>query len=320
VNDDMAAATLVAGAVTLLFAIMGPYLARRLPPATATRLLVPASLVVAGSGVWVLTAVAFTWVAQLGPVSRYGDWSAEELRADTPFPTTVAVSCGVLAVLSISRTATVGTRRVRILLAVRQCCREVGTPGSLVVLDHERPDAFATPGASGRIVITTGLLRALSADERRALLAHEASHLAHRHVLWLLAADLANAANPLLSRTVRAMGHAVERWADEDAAREVTDRRLVARTLARTALLTRSASPSAAATPLKLAATGGDVPGRVRALLEPPPRPRFVPLAVLLALLIASTVAAGTVQHRGDQLLDQAGTTPAVSHHAPQGR
>ena len=321
----MAAATIVAGAITLLFAIMGPYLARRLPPATATRLLVPASLVVAGSGVWVLTAVAFTWVAQLGPVSRYGDWSAEELRADTPFPTTVAVSCGVLAVLSLSRTATVGTRRVRVLLAVRQCCREVGTPGSLVVLDHERPDAFATPGASGRIVITTGLLRALSADERRALLAHEASHLAHRHVLWLLAADLASAANPLLARTVRAMGHAVERWADEDAAQEVTDRRLVARTLARTALLTRSASsstapPSTAPTPLKLAATGGDVPGRVRALLEPPPRPRFVPLAVLLVLLIASTVAAGTVQHRGDQLLDQAGTTPTVSHHPSKSR
>jgi Zn-dependent protease with chaperone function len=317
VNDDMAAATIVAGAITVLFALVGPHLARRLPPATATRLLVPASLVVAGSGVWVLTAVAFTWVAQLGPVSRYGDWSAEELRADTPFPTTVAVSCGVLALLSVSRTATVGTRRARVLLAVRQSCRQVGTPGSLVVLDHERPDAFATPGASGRIVVTTGLLRALTAEERRALLAHEASHLAHRHAWWLLAANLADAANPLLTRTVRAIGHAVERWADEDAARAVTDRRLVARTLARTALLTRTAPPASA----RLAATGGDVPGRVRALLEPPPRPRVLPLAVLLVLLVACTVAAGTVQRRGDQLLDEAGkSAPAATHHTGQGR
>ncbi len=310
-NDDMAAATILAGAITVLFALMGPHLARKLPPATATRLLVPASLVVAGSGVWVLSAVAFTWVAQLPTVSRYGQWSAEELRADSPFPTTVAVSCGLLAVLSVSRTATVGTRRVRVLLAVRQTCRSVGAPGSLVVLDHERPDAFATPGASGRIVITTGLLRALTVEERRALFAHEASHLAHRHAWWLLAADLATAANPLLTRTGRAVGHAVERWADEDAAREVTDRRLVARTLARAALLTRAA-PAANS----LGATGGDVPGRVRALLGPPPRPRVVPLAVLVVLLVATTIAAGTVQRRGDQLLDHAGTNrPSVNRH-----
>ncbi|OLE30537.1 MAG: hypothetical protein AUG44_01010, partial [Actinobacteria bacterium 13_1_20CM_3_71_11] len=275
----------------------------RLPPAAATRLLVPASLVVAASGVWVLIAVAFTWVAQFQVVSRYGDWSAEQVRAGTPFPTVIAVACCLLAVLALGRATVAGTRRVRVLLAVRQSCRHVGEPGSLVVLDNDRPDAFATPGARGRIVVTTGLLRALTADERRALLAHEASHLRHRHAWWLLAAELAVAANPMLSSTVRAIGHAVERWADEDAARAVTDRRLVARTLARTALLIRAAAPSQA-----LPATGGDVPGRVRALLEPAPRPRVVPLAVLAALLVATTLAAGTVQRRGDELLDQAGT------------
>jgi hypothetical protein len=42
VNDDMAAATILAGAITLLFALVGPHLAGKLPPATATRLLVPA--------------------------------------------------------------------------------------------------------------------------------------------------------------------------------------------------------------------------------------------------------------------------------------
>ncbi|OLB73498.1 MAG: hypothetical protein AUI14_26030 [Actinobacteria bacterium 13_2_20CM_2_71_6] len=300
----MVAPTLLACAVTVLFAILGPRLARRLPPAAATRLLVPASLVVAGSGVWVLIAVAFTWVAQFPAISRYGDWSAEELRAQTPFPTAIPIGCGLLAVLALGRAATTGTRRVRILLAVRRSCRGVGAPGSLVVLDNERPDAFATPGAKGRIVVTTGLLRALTGDERRALLAHEAAHLAHRHAWWLLAAELAVAANPMLAPTIRAVGHAVERWADEDAARAVTDRRLVARTLARTALLIRAAPPA----PVRLAAAGGDVPERVRALLLPPPRPRVIPLAILIALLVATTVAAGTVQRRGDELLDQAGT------------
>jgi Zn-dependent protease with chaperone function len=308
----MSGATLAACALTALFAVMGPRLARRLPPAAATRLLVPASLVVAGSGVWVLIAVGFMWVAQFPAVSRYGEWSAEQVREDSPFPTVIAVGCTLLAVLAVGRAATAGARRIGILLAVRQSCRRIGAPGSLVVLENDRPDAFATPGASGRIVVTTGLLRALTVDERRALLAHEASHLAHRHAWWLLAAEVAVAANPMLGPTIRAIGHAVERWADEDAARAVTDRRLVARTLARTALLIRATPGPAEA----LAATGGDVPGRVRALLEPPPRPQVVPLAVLAALLVATTVAAGTVQRRGDELLDQAGTnTPMVVKH-----
>ena len=311
-TGDMAVGTLVAGALIALFALIGPGLARRLPPAAATRLLVPASLVVAGSSVWVLVAVAFTWVAQFPAVSRYGQWSAAELRADTPFPTAIPVGCGLLAVLAVTRAATRGTRRMRLLLAVRQSCRGIGEPGSLVVLDNDRPDAFATPGADGRIVVTRGLLRALSADERRALLAHEAAHLAHRHVWWLLAAELAAAANPVLAPTVRAITHTVERWADEDAARAVTDRRLVARTLARTALLIRAAPAGR----VSLTAVGGDVPERVRALLEPPPRPRVIPLAVLVVLLVATTVATGTVQRRGDQLLDQAGTA-TVAHHRP---
>ncbi len=308
----LTAATLVAAAITALFAMLGPRLAARLPPAAATRLLVPASLLVAGSTVWVLIAVAFLWVAQLPAVSRYGDWSADQLRATMPFPTAVPVACCLLALVALTRSAVRGVRRTRLIRTVQHSCAKVGQPGGLVVLDNERPDAFATPGRDGRIVVTTGLLRALDADERRALIAHEAAHLAHRHVWWLFAAELAEAANPMLGPTVRAVRHAVERWADEDAARAVHDRRLVARTLARTALLIRHIPHPR----VGLALVGDDVPARVRALLEPPPRPRVVPVTILGALLLATTVAAGTVQHRGDQLLDNAGTAPGVHQHA----
>jgi hypothetical protein len=297
---------LITLSVMLTFALVGPLLARGLPPAVATRLLVPASLVVGVSAAWALLIVGFTWVAQLGPVSRYGDWSPEQLRAETPFPTIIAVGCGLVAVGSVTQASVVGTRRIRRMLAVRHACGPLGEPGSLVVLDDDRPDAFATPGAGGQIVVTTGLLRALTAAERRALIAHEKAHLTHRHAWWLLATEIAAAANPLLRPTASAIEHAVERWADEDAAREVTDRRLVARTLARTALLTRAATTPATG----LAAAGGDVPCRVRALLAPPPRPRILPLTVLLALLTTCTVASATVQHRGDQMLHRAGAAP----------
>ena len=68
------------------------------------------------------------------------------------------------------------------------------------------------------------------------LIAHEQSHRAHRHTWWTLAADLAAAVNPPLRPTARGVRDATERWADKDAAR-ITDRRLVAATIARVALL-----------------------------------------------------------------------------------
>ncbi len=306
----MIIASLIALVGTVLFAAVAPQAIRALPPAAAIRLLIPASLVVTATGIWVFLWAGFTWLAQLGPVSRYGEWSADQIRETTPFPTAVAVGCGLLAIGMLARAGIVGTRRVRVMLAVRDSCRPLGAPRSLVVLDTERPDAFATPGGAGRIVVTTGLLRALSAPERRALLAHEAAHIAHRHAWWLLAAQLAAAANPMLRPTTRAVEHALERWADEDAAREVRDRRLVARTLARTALLTLGNGRTSPVLP----AAGGDVPGRVRALLDPPPRPRFLPLLVLVGLLTAVTVATVTVQRSGDELLDRAGNAPAVAH------
>ncbi|MEN3304381.1 MAG: hypothetical protein V7603_583 [Micromonosporaceae bacterium] len=306
----MTGAAIVVALVTLVFAGVGPHLAHRLPPAVAIRVLVPASLAIAACGIWVLAAVAFTWAAQLPAVSRYGHWSAEQVRVATPFPTTLAIGCALLTLLAVGRTVTVGTLRLRSLLAARGSCRRLGSPGSLVVIDHDQPDAFATPGPSGRIVITTGLLRALTPDQRRALLAHEASHIAHQHAWWLFGSAVTSAANPLLAPMSRAVAHVVERWADEDAAREVTDRKLVALTIARAALLTRTTDPGPV--PERAAgagATAGDIPKRVQALLAPPPRPRVGPLAMLALLLAAGLVATGTMQTRSDTLLDNASTT-----------
>lgn len=262
----MRTAVVVAVLAGLLFAAAGPPLARRLAPAVATRLLVPASLAVASSSVFVLSVMAFTWVGQFPEVAERGSWSPDTLRATSPIPT--------------------------------------AAPGSLVVVDSERPDAFATPEATGRIVITTGMLHALTGAERQVVLAHERSHLAHRHAWWILAADIAAAANPLLRPTAAAIRYATERWADEDAAAAVADRRLVARTIARAALLTRRAPTQAGP-----AATGGDVPARVRALLHSPPTRRPIAIAAVTALLLAGGVATVAVQRDGEHLFENASTT-----------
>jgi hypothetical protein len=79
-----------------------------------------------------------------------------------------------------------------------------------------------------------------------------------------------------------------ERWADEDAATTIGDRRATARALARTALLTRD---SELAGRLVLTAAGGDVPSRVRALMAPPPPRRPASVALLAALLLVLAAA-----------------------------
>lgn len=215
----MSAAVIIAVAVSLLVAAGGPILGLRLPPATATRLLTVASVLVAGCSVFVAGVLAFTWMGQLPPVAALGDWSAAQLRSADPIPTEIAAGCAAPLVPAAAWWLTVVARRCRELVTVYRRCRRLQHAGALVIVDDQRPDAFTTPQPAGRIVVTTGLLRALTSDERRVLLAHETSHLLHRHAWWLLAADLAAAANPLLRPTAAAIARATERWADEDAAR-----------------------------------------------------------------------------------------------------
>jgi beta-lactamase regulating signal transducer with metallopeptidase domain len=198
------------------------------------------------------------------------------------------------------------------LAAVYRSARIAPSDTPVVVLDDPRPDAFTTPAPAARIMVTTGLLSALTQDEQRVVLAHERSHLKHRHIWWTLTADLAAAVNPLLRPTARVVAQAVERWADEDAAAEVGDRRLVARTIARAALLQHDAARRPSTTP---AVTGGDVPRRVRAMLDQPPRSRPIAALTLAALLATATLGAGAVERTGERLFERAVPTAGHSQH-----
>lgn len=300
----MIPAVLIAVLTSALVVATAPALGRRLPPAVATRLLATASVLVACSGVFILGVLAFTWVGQLPAVASLGEWSAVALRSADPVPDGVAGASAVLLLPAAAWWSVVAAGRARSLIAVHRRCRRLAAAGALVVVQDQRPEAFTTPQPAGRIVVTTGLLRALSAQERRVLLAHEGSHLRHRHAWWVLAADLAAGANPMLRPTARTVARAVERWADEDAATTVGDRRAAARALARTALLIHN--PGAAGG-LALGAASGEVPARVRALMRPAPRPRPASTAALAVLLLVLAAATLVVQHRGEQLFEHAG-------------
>jgi Zn-dependent protease with chaperone function len=285
----------------LALATIGPFLGRRLRPAPASWLLAVGAVAGAATTIWVFGLVFAVAFARLPAVARAGDWTPQQLQAGEDLPTWMAIACGISLILSVGA----GVRHARVeMAAVREAQRLTrGSAAELVVLDDPRGIAYAVPGRGRRIVVSTGLLKLLDARERRALIAHEGSHLDHHHG-WLVAASrVAAAMNPALRPLADATGQATERWADEDAAREVGDRTTVARAVAIAALQRK---PSAVAVP---AASGGRVSERVCALMGPPQRHRLIPALVLLALVGAMLGASVLQGDRTDALFDSATCT-----------
>jgi hypothetical protein len=231
-------------------------------------------------------------IARVSLVARAGSWHAGAVGLEVPIP--LAVSCLALVVL-----AGAGVRVVRsVYNTVTQIVRLRGTHRDLlvtgadqvVIADDPTPAAVALPGlrrTGGRTVISTGLLELLDDDECRAVLAHERSHLAHSHHLFAIALDAAVALNPLLAPMAARARFALERWADDDAARE-TAPEVAATAIARAALgridRTRTVRFAGAMT-LHVASLG--VSDRVAALLDDRPARRAVPAAVVIVTMVA---------------------------------
>ena len=166
------------------------------------------------------------------------------------------------------------------------------TPADIQIIDTVEPVAFAQTGRHGGVVISTGMLAVLEPAERRALLAHENAHLRHRHDRYLLVGQLATGLPPLTPLVTR-LRHFLERWADEEAARTVGDRVVVARAVARAAL----ASHNRPVVPLS--ALGANVPAHVEALLRPPIPPGQAALwaSVAATAVVVAFIAAAVQLH-----------------------
>ncbi|MFI6048614.1 M56 family metallopeptidase [Streptomyces violascens] len=272
-------------------------LAEALPPRPAAWLLAAAA-----TGLAACSTAALGLIALAGALRLPFFASLENLTAPLDaLPAWLAIPAAAAAagLVAVSGVALVRTAR-RHLTELRVARSRLGSAaGELAVLRDPRPDAYALPGRPGRIVVTTGMLRALEPAEREALFAHERAHLVGRHHLFLAAAELAAHCHPSL-RSLRApLAFALERSADEYAAGAVGDRKLAARAIGRAALASRAAAPGPARPRAVLAATAGPVPRRVAALLDRRPSPRLprshgarLIAAVLLGCLCASAASA----------------------------
>ncbi len=294
----------------LLAAPLARLLADALPPRAAAWVLTGTSTVLAGATLCSLGLLAAAGLLRLPPVAALGHLSPHWLAAGTPGASLPAA----LAALALTVTAVLGARVARSRSRdLRRARAALGDPAPapldplaalrglrlpaehpLAVLEDDRADAFALPGRPGRVVVTAGMLRALSAPERAALLAHERAHLSGRHHLFLTAAAYAAAVHPALRMLRVPLGYHLERWADEAAAASVGDRTVTARAVGRAALAATRA-PWPARPRLVPAAHSGPVPRRVAELLNPRPRSgtrRRSAAALALAACLALTTAA----------------------------
>ncbi|MFD7297545.1 M56 family metallopeptidase [Streptomyces sp. NPDC059897] len=239
----------------------------RLHPRTATRLLTGVAAVMAVCSTVCLALLMVVGTAQLPGNPLPDGWSDPEVRAAVP-QDEIAGKAAIPALLAVLA-ACARTLWRHFALRRRAHAALAGLPATQVaVLPDPQAYAYALPGgARGRIVASTALLDRLAPAERRALFAHERAHLTARHHRLLLTVRLAARANPFLRPLSSAVGYTAERWADEEAAALVGDRKVVARAIGKAAL-----APGGAGEPAFAAfAAPGPLPRRVAALLAPPP-------------------------------------------------
>jgi len=280
-------------------------LAGRLEPRQGTWLLTVAAVALAGCSTAALALLAASAAARVPALADLGNYSQSAIhRADPTSAVTGSVAAVVLTVAAVAVAVALRHRARALAESYRRAAR-LHDDGSVVVLRGTAVEAYALPGWPGRIVVSGRLLEALDAPGRAALLAHERAHLAGRHHLFTTVAHLAAAANPVLLPLARAVDYTVERWADEHAARVTGDRRLVAVTIGRVAMLATPGRLPAATLGMVQArsrrvslAWAGPVPRRVAALLGPPPRSRVLLLAA--AALIVLLTGASAVEAARD--------------------
>ncbi|MDI9884433.1 M56 family metallopeptidase [Streptomyces sp. HNM0645] len=264
---------------------------QHLHPRTATCLLAGVGALMALCSTLCLALIMVVGTAQLPGNPLPDTWSDPEVREAVPYDEVV----GKAAIPALVAVAAAAVRTVWRQHRVRRRAERAleGLPPSPVaVLPDDSPYAYALPGGRGpvrgRIVVSTGMLARLDSGERRALFAHERAHLAAGHHRHLLAARLASRANPFLRPLHTAVAYCAERWADEEAAGVIGDRRVTARAVGKAGLVSRGAP-----FPLPAGFATGPVPRRVAALLGPVPPAGTWPPAFTAAGAALWTAAAG---------------------------
>lgn len=267
----------------LVFALAAGRRPLRIHPAWSARLLVTAAVVAATA---VTSTVMLTTAA----------FVMEGTSQEPAHPHLLTALTGhrpvndVIGIISALASAIFLARAARAALRISSERRRVRA--DLLDLNNSSERfALAVPGRNGGVVLSRGLRSTLERNELQVVIAHEQAHLRHQHHRYLAASAVCAATVPALRRLDANLRFAVERWADEDVAATVRDRRFVAHTIARVALPSRGSSAIPALSDVGVAA-------RVEALLQDAPPPSPIAGAAMLtnATVAGSGITSSVVQ------------------------
>jgi Zn-dependent protease with chaperone function len=291
----MLSAAVTALLFAALFGVAAPAVATRVAPRAGAWLLTVGGAVAGACALCVLALLALPVAGRSPEIAETGHWSVRVFAQHDRLSLGLAWTALAILAFLVGRG---GLVLVRIAVALRRSfrlSRELGRmAGALVVLPDAEPDAYAVPGRPGRVVVTRGLLRAVSPQSRQLVLAHEQAHLDGGHHWHLAVTALAAAVNPTLSRIRGVQELCVERWADEIAAGFV-GRSVAAAALPGVVALIRSPARRPAAA---VAVTGSATGLRAAALAAAPLRVR--PSLLLVAAICAGCALVATVVCIGD--------------------
>jgi Zn-dependent protease with chaperone function len=245
---------------------------------------------------WRLLPVLFAAGLTLGMVMP-AYLAFEPAAAGTPGPAILLVATAgatLLAAGAVRLVASVmATRR---LLAEWRRGTPIVLPGSTLpalVVDHAFPVVAVLGLLRPRLIVARGLLQALTTAELAAVVRHEMAHVSNRDNLKML---LLRGLPDLIGRTrtgrrlETALRAAMEREADEAAARTDTDAVDLASALVKVAHLAIHAVPPAALAPALH--DGAPLAARVQRLVDPA---RGVPPARALVVVVLAVAAAPSV-------------------------
>lgn len=129
----------------------------------------------------------------------------------------VAASSGIRAVLGWVKTVRIHSS---LRLGATQATRTAIGDHEAVLVPFSNRLAMALPGPSPQILISDTLVAQLHVSELKAVVRHEAAHLRHHHLRFLLLNAVVGSGLwflPWIRRATRTQMLALERWADEEA-------------------------------------------------------------------------------------------------------
>lgn len=204
----------------------------------------------------------------------------------------------VPALVAVGRTALTHLRDGRLAAALVRSSRPSTFGPDVRLLDQREPIALTVGVLRPTVLLSTGLIAAVSAQALPIIIAHERAHVRRRDTAWALVDSLAGAMLPakVRRRLLRDVALAREQACDLAAARDEGSLRVAAS-------LTEVARLGLGQPAFGMSAGAASLEARVVHLLDPPSVPRWWPAAPLACVVAVAVLGGGPLHDLLERVL-----------------